>query len=76
MKFNPARPNDYAFALHLENGETLLLNIHFSQNPSNYYIALGTVAESFSISKDYSDIPCKRYVADKEFGKFLENLIQ
>ena len=75
VKFNPARPNNYAFALHLENGETMLLNIHFSQNSSSYYIALGEVNGEFDISADYSDIPCKRYVANEEFGEFLQSLI-
>ena len=76
VKFNPGRPNNYALAISLENGNTLILNIHFTPNGgSPYYIAMASITEKFDASIDYSKLQYKRYVADNSFGEFLEKLI-
>jgi hypothetical protein len=63
-------------AISLENGDTLIFNIHFTPNGgSPYYIAIASITEKFDISMDYSKLQYKRYVADASFGEFLEELI-
>jgi len=76
VKFNPGRPNDYALAIHLENGSVMLLNIHFAPSTDSvYYFAVANIKGNFDISKDYSDLEYTRYVADERFGEFLKSII-
>ena len=73
-KFNPAKPNNSKLALSLSDGTTMIINIHFTEG-SPYYIAIGTVEESFDPEKDYSDIEYTRYIAKAVFGEFLKSII-
>ena len=74
VKFNPAHPNQTKLALSLSDGTTMIINIHFTEG-SPYYIAIGTVEESFDPEKDYSDIEYTRYIAKAVFGEFLKSII-
>ena len=74
VKFNPAHPNQTKLALSLSDGTTMIINIHFTEG-SPYYIAIGTVEESFDTEKDYSDIEYTRYIAKAVFGEFLKSII-
>lgn len=74
VKFNPAKPNNTKLALVLSDGITMIINIHFTEG-SPYYIAIGTVEESFDTEKDYSDIEYTRYIAKAVFGEFLKSII-
>ena len=74
MKFNPAHPNQTKLALVLSDGTTMIINIHFTES-APYYIAIGTVEESFDTEKDYSDIEYTRYIAKAAFGEFLKSII-
>lgn len=74
VKFNPAHPNQTKLALVLSDGTTMIINIHFTEG-SPYYIAIGTVEESFDTEKDYSDIEYTRYIAKAVFGEFLKSII-
>lgn len=74
VKFNPAHPNQTKLALVLSDGTTMIINIHFTES-APYYIAIGTVEESFDTEKDYSDIEYTRYIAKAVFGEFLKSII-
>ena len=74
VKFNPAKPNNTKLALVLSDGTTMIINKHFTEG-SPYYIAIGTVEESFDTEKDYSDIEYTRYIAKAVFGEFLKSII-
>ena len=75
-KFNPARPNDYAIAITLDNNATIMLNIHFSLNDSSrYYVAIGKSEQGFNIENDFEALNYTRYIASDELGGFLKDLL-
>lgn len=75
VKLNPAKPNQTKLALVLSDGSTMLINIHFTESSPVYYIAIGTVEESFDPEKDYSQAEYTRYIAKAVFGEFLKSII-
>ena len=76
VKFNPARPNEFAIAITLDNNATIMLNIHFSiENSTRYYVAIGKSEQGFNIENSFEDLNYQRYIASDEFGKFLKDLI-
>lgn len=77
VKFNPARPNNYAIAIRLDNNATIMINIHFSPDDSTrYYVAIGKTEQGFNIENEYAGLNYERYIASDEFGEFLINLIK
>lgn len=74
VKFNPAKPNQTKLALVLSDGTTMIINIHFTEDPP-YYIAIAETDESFDPEKDYTDIEYTRYIAKAAFGEFLKSII-
>lgn len=75
VKLNPAKPNQTKLALVLSDGSTMLINIHFTESSPVYYIAIGSVEESFDPEKDYSQAEYTRYIAKAVFGEFLKSII-
>lgn len=74
VKFNPAKPNQTKLALVLSDGGTMLISIHFTEDPP-YYIAIAETEESFDPEKDYSQAEYTRYLAKAAFGEFLKSII-
>lgn len=65
-KFNPARANEYAIKIFLNDGSITIINLHFTEQSNAYYIALADLKEDTEYNAFVTSIN-----ADKSFTKHI-----
>lgn len=76
-KYTPARSNEYAVIIFLQDGSAIIINLHFTEQSNNYYIAIANCNEepeynSFVASDNADELFAKHEIEKENAEKLID----